>query len=141
VIQVAAVLLVQDGEYVVQKRDDIPTIAEPGKTALWGGATEEEESWDMAASRELKEETGVEAPPEAFMLLTDFIVEGRSPRNKGKPVHVYLTALEVEKDVAVQCLEGVRLVRITMAEDATIYSDFLMEAIKLYEAKTRQDPF
>jgi 8-oxo-dGTP diphosphatase len=60
----------QLGLVLLQKRDDIPTIREPGKWDVWGGHCEEEETFEACAIRELHEEIGVEiADPRALKLL------------------------------------------------------------------------
>jgi 8-oxo-dGTP diphosphatase len=47
--------------YLLQLRDDIPTIAFPGKWGFFGGAVEEGESPDDAVTRELEEEISASA--------------------------------------------------------------------------------
>src|SRR5580765_2846241 len=54
-------LLTTSGKVIGQRRDDIPTIDDPGKTSIFGGAIEEGEEPRMAAWRELvQEETNLQ---------------------------------------------------------------------------------
>ena len=48
------------GHVLLQKRDNIPTILEPGKWDVWGGHCEAGETPVACAIRELREEIGVE---------------------------------------------------------------------------------
>jgi len=57
----AALLVLPDGRYVMQRRDDIPTIMLPGHWALFGGGIEPGETVDAAIRRELMEELGFAA--------------------------------------------------------------------------------
>lgn len=50
------ILWLEPETYVLQKRDDIPGIFNPGQLAFFGGAKEEGETWVGCAHRELKEE-------------------------------------------------------------------------------------
>ena len=131
-LQIAMALLIQEGKYVVQKRDDIPTIAEPGKLSLWGGALEGNETPEEAVIREIKEETGVIVPAESLKLLIAYETIGRSPRTNGLPVMAHLYAVEINSDVVIECFEGQSLERITSAQEPESV-DFLVKAIGLYE--------
>lgn len=53
-----AVLVDRDGLLLLQLRDDIPTIAQPGKIGLFGGHREGSETLLQCTIRELAEETG-----------------------------------------------------------------------------------
>ena len=53
---VAVAILEQQGKFLLQLRDDIPTIIFPGYWALFGGHLEEGETPEMALKREIKEE-------------------------------------------------------------------------------------
>ena len=64
---VAVAILHQDGNFLLQLRDDIPGIVYPGHWGLFGGHLEPDESPDMAIRRELLEEIGY-----APALLTQF---------------------------------------------------------------------
>jgi 8-oxo-dGTP diphosphatase len=58
------------GLVLLQKRDNIPSIPEPGKWDVWGGHCEEGETFEACAIRELYEEIGVEiADPRTLKLL------------------------------------------------------------------------
>lgn len=57
---VAALLLLEDGRYVMQLRDLKPQIFYPGHWGLFGGAVDEGENETEALRRELDEELGFE---------------------------------------------------------------------------------
>jgi 8-oxo-dGTP diphosphatase len=66
------------GYVLLQRRDNIPTIQEPGKWDVWGGHCEEGETPEACAIRELREEIGVEiADPQALKFLMTRSVDGR----------------------------------------------------------------
>jgi 8-oxo-dGTP diphosphatase len=58
---VAIIIQNSDGEVLLLLRDDKLTIAFPNHWTLIGGKVEDGETPEMAAHRELKEETGLEA--------------------------------------------------------------------------------
>lgn len=61
-------VLVRDraGRFLLQLRDQVAGIAFPGWWSLFGGGLEGTEDLRLAACRELLEETGLTAPPEAL---------------------------------------------------------------------------
>ncbi|RMF28412.1 MAG: NUDIX domain-containing protein [Cyanobacteria bacterium J083] len=59
-INVALAIIYQQGKFLMQLRDDIPSILYPGHWALFGGHIEEGESPEIAMRRELKEEIAYE---------------------------------------------------------------------------------
>ena len=68
----------QAGHVLLQKRDNIPTIQEPGKWDVWGGHCEAGETPEACAIRELREELGIEiADPRALKFLMARAVDGR----------------------------------------------------------------
>jgi 8-oxo-dGTP diphosphatase len=65
------------GDVLLQKRDNILTIQEPGKWDVWGGHCEAGETPKACAMRELYEEIGVEIPdPQALKPLLTRSVNG-----------------------------------------------------------------
>lgn len=58
-----AILINTKGEFVLQKRDNKPNIAEPGKVVNFGGSVEDGEDPKMAMIRELKEELNLDIKP------------------------------------------------------------------------------
>lgn len=60
--EVAIAILYQGDRFLLQLRDDIPTIAWPGHWAFFGGHLEPGELPDAAVYRELQEEIGYDAP-------------------------------------------------------------------------------
>ena len=55
----AAIIVLDDGTYLLQLRDQIPEIFFPGHWGLFGGAIDGDESPQRALRRELREELGI----------------------------------------------------------------------------------
>jgi 8-oxo-dGTP pyrophosphatase MutT (NUDIX family) len=51
-----AIILTEDSRFVLQRRDNDPTIKNPGMVSLFGGHLDAEESFESAIRRELYEE-------------------------------------------------------------------------------------
>lgn len=60
--QIAHAVLLVDGAYVLQLRDDIPGIAARGMYALFGGSLEDGETPEVGVRREIAEELGITLP-------------------------------------------------------------------------------
>jgi len=135
---IAGVLIKQNGEYVVQKRDNIPNIAEPGMLTFWGGAADGDETPKMAAVRELLEETGLKVREEELEYIMNYETHGRSPAFIGKTINVYSYFLEVESAVEINCYEGEKAVRFIklsdIIESGETPNDLLTKAIERYES-------
>lgn len=69
---VAAILLLPDGRYVLQRRDDKRGIFFPGHWSLFGGALEPGESDEAALRRELVEELAFDARDRPLAYFTRF---------------------------------------------------------------------
>ena len=69
-VSVAIAILYREGKFLVQLRDDIPTIVHPGCWALFGGHLEEGETPDVAIKREIKEEIDYFMPPQTRLFKT-----------------------------------------------------------------------
>src|SRR5262245_41676688 len=57
---VAALLVLEDGRYIMQLRDDVPNIWHPGHWGLFGGGVDDREDEVAALRRELREELELE---------------------------------------------------------------------------------
>ena len=68
----AAILLLEDGRYLLQLRDDIPGIWYPGHWGLFGGGVEPNEDEVTALRRELREEIGLDLVEDQAHLFTRF---------------------------------------------------------------------
>lgn len=72
----AIAILEQEGQYLLQLRDDIPTILFPGHWALFGGHLEPGETPLEAVKREIWEEIGFKFDdPQYFRLYADEIAQ------------------------------------------------------------------
>ena len=100
---VAALILIPDGRYLLQLRDDIPEIFFPGHWALFGGGIEPGETDRQAVVREVMEEIGLLIEEERFQFFTnftfDFSFAGASPNLKRVFFEVTLTEDEVARAV------------------------------------------
>ena len=67
---VCALMTLEDGRYLLQKRDLIPNIWYPGHWGLFGGAVESGEKRESALIRELEEEIGY--VPDGITRFTNF---------------------------------------------------------------------
>ncbi|WFU18931.1 NUDIX domain-containing protein [Bradyrhizobium sp. CB3481] len=114
----AAILLDEDGRLLMQLRDNVPDIREPGKIGLFGGQREGDESFLDCIVREIQEELGYYLPPSRFELLArwsgpdDAAPEGTIHAElflaRGVPVEKLTIAEGALKIVAVDELEQVR---------------------------------
>jgi 8-oxo-dGTP diphosphatase len=71
-IEVAISILPRDGKFLMQLRDDIPTILYPGLWGLFGGHIEVGETPEIAVEREIMEEIGYQIQdPKKFGCYSD----------------------------------------------------------------------
>ena len=73
---VSVFLKADDGSYLMQLRDNKPSIVFPGNWGLFGGSIESGESVCEAASRELVEEIGIQIIPEEIFEFRQYILHG-----------------------------------------------------------------
>jgi 8-oxo-dGTP pyrophosphatase MutT (NUDIX family) len=67
---VAALLVLEDGRYIMQLRDDVPNIWYPGHWGLFGGGIDDREDEVEALRRELREELELEVnDPRLFAII------------------------------------------------------------------------
>lgn len=71
-----ALIVLDDGRYLMQLRDQKPGIFYPGHWGLFGGALEPGEDADVALLRELREELNLENAQPRFFTRFDFDLEG-----------------------------------------------------------------
>jgi 8-oxo-dGTP pyrophosphatase MutT (NUDIX family) len=69
---VAALIQLADGRYVMQLRDDLPTIWYPNHWGCFGGAVDPDEAPEDALRRELREELEFEAGSFTYFTRFDF---------------------------------------------------------------------
>ncbi len=137
-IQVAGVLIIQGDEYVLQYRDNIPSIAEPDTYSLWGGALEGSETAEDGALREFREETGLTLTKNDLRHLHSYETVGKGPKSFGKPVFAHLFVTEVDSDAMITAYEGqgvVRLPKYSVLHEKL--NEFAKEAIEIYETAAR----
>ena len=109
------------GCVLLQKRDNIPTIREPGKWDVWGGHCEEDETPEACAIRELREEIGVEITDSSTLkFLMSRPVEGQE-----ESVFAYM----FEDDGTPPVYEGERAAWFTPEEAASMSMAFGAEAL------------
>ena len=93
------ILLSTENKFILQQRDDIPTIAQPGKITHFGGAVEEGESPIEAAARELNEELSITVNQKEITLLSSEEVFS-SHFNENIREHLFVVK-NIEKDVLI----------------------------------------
>ena len=80
--EIAAALLIDvNGNVLLQQRDNIPHIIQPGKVGLFGGHREGEETFLECVVREIAEEISQHIPAERFQHL--FSLDGADPEGAG----------------------------------------------------------
>ncbi len=71
-VEVAIAILTQNGKFLMQLRDNIPTILYPGLWGLFGGHIEAGETPEIAVEREILEEIGYQIKePQKFGCYSD----------------------------------------------------------------------
>jgi 8-oxo-dGTP diphosphatase len=107
--EVSCVIVVDtQGNLLLQQRDDISGILQPGKIALFGGHREAGETYLECAVREFREELSLHMPPQSFELL--FVHDGEDLDAEGGTIYVEFFVVRgvLSKDVKV--MEGALLI-------------------------------
>ncbi|MEB3170260.1 MAG: NUDIX hydrolase [Synechococcaceae cyanobacterium] len=125
-VAVALALLEREGRWLLQLRDDIPTIIAPGCWALFGGHLDPGETPEQALRRELQEEIAWEVGPLAFCCRHD-----RPERS----LHYFHAALTAPLE-ALELREGQDMALVSLAELETglVWSPRLQEHRPLAES-------
>ena len=105
-IEVALAMLQRDGRWLMQLRDEIPTIVAPGCWGLFGGHLDPCETPEQALRRELLEEISWQ-PPELELVMVHHIHR--------RTAHVFWAELSVPLE-QLQLLEGQDLALISAEE-------------------------
>jgi 8-oxo-dGTP pyrophosphatase MutT (NUDIX family) len=110
-LEVALAMLQREGRWLMQLRDEIPTIVAPGCWGLFGGHLDPGETPEQALRRELLEEISWQAP--ALELVMVHHIHRRT-------AHVFRAELSVPLE-QLQLLEGQDMALVT-AEDLLVGS-------------------
>jgi 8-oxo-dGTP diphosphatase len=113
-------LLTPANEVIAMHRDDIPTIRDPGKYGVFGGAAENDETPVEAALREIEEETNLRPKPEDFEL---FKVYKQKRDNIPVPAKLSIFVLRGIDPASLQTHEGQGIKLLKDASDPNIASD------------------
>lgn len=105
----AGVILVDPrGWILLQERDEHPRI-DPETWGLSGGHVEPGESFEVAAHRELEEETGVRIEVGGLELFDEFVVDHREAYGTWDRMQVFVAATTLT-DADIDCREGRQIV-------------------------------
>jgi 8-oxo-dGTP pyrophosphatase MutT (NUDIX family) len=110
-------LVAPGGRLIGQRRDDIPTIDNPGKVSTFGGTVEAGEDPLEAAWRELtQEETNLHLPDRAIRHLMDDVA-WRELTSEWEVRHFFYASITDEQLEALEVFEGAGWAEITGPED------------------------
>lgn len=99
---VAAILVLDDGRYLLQHRDDIPGIWYPDHWGCFGGAIDPGEEPQETMSRELREELAIELQPIGPILKMDYEIVGRGKFYR----NYFVSKISLEQVSAIRLGEG-----------------------------------
>lgn len=122
----SAILVSTDGHLLLQVRDDVPHISDPGKISLFGGRREGKESFLDCVVREVHEEIGLHLPPERFELIGTYFGPDHLTPGGTRHGHVYV-ARNVPVDQLTVTEGALRVVALT---DLDHLKDSLSSAAK-----------
>lgn len=100
-------LVLPDGQVLLQRRDDDPRIVNPGRVTLFGGLAEGGEDARECAVRELGEELGLVVAPAELAYLAGTVKE----EDSGALTECSLYVLHLEPDVELVQREGAGICR------------------------------
>jgi 8-oxo-dGTP pyrophosphatase MutT (NUDIX family) len=80
VLQSAHAILLLDGQYILQLRDDRPDIATPGQWSLFGGMIAADETPLKSVQREVFEELAIQPREFQYLWFIDYIAEFEQER-------------------------------------------------------------
>lgn len=100
----AAVMATADGRYLMQLRDDIPTIMLPDHWCLFGGTIEPGESAEAALRRELMEELSYRAGTVEFF--SELIIDLPFPKPRTDRMSFFHVPIEADEVAGMVLREG-----------------------------------
>ena len=100
----AAVMATADGRYLMQLRDDIPTILLPDHWCLFGGTVEPGESAEAALRRELVEELSYAASDVEFFV--ELIIDLPFPTPRTDRMSFFIVPIEADEVAGMVLREG-----------------------------------
>ncbi len=108
-VHVAIAILYQDGKFLMQLRDNIPSIIFPGYWAFFGGHIEPGETPEVAVQREVLEEIGYTLPP-TFAKFGDYTDERAFRHVFSAPLTVNLNQLVLNEgwDMGLLSLDDIK---------------------------------
>ena len=103
---VAALIIDEDGRYLLQLRDDVPDIWFPDHCGLFGGAIDGDEGLEEAFAQEMEEELGF--VPDAATNFTRFDYDASFFGRPGAVLtrHYYIVSVSAEAEKDFQLGEG-----------------------------------
>jgi 8-oxo-dGTP diphosphatase len=113
-VTVGVILRNAQGAILLQLRDDIPTIADPGCWAVPGGGQDPGESYEAAARREMLEETGYTVGD------LELVCERDLDRRNGVVEHQVFFLSDYDGVQALECYEGQRIEWMSIASACTL---------------------
>lgn len=109
---VAAVIVLEDGRYLLQHRDDIPGIWYPDHWGCFGGGVDRGEEERAAMRRELREELGLEIELSGSILRMDYEIVGQGTFYR----NYFEVHLSAEQAAGIELGEGQRYGAFTGAQ-------------------------
>ncbi len=134
---VAAIIMVEDGRYLLQLRDDIPRIFYPGFWGCFGGGVSSGEEPAAALRRELREELQFEPKDCTQILSLEFDLHGINGKKHYR--HYYLAATTRAESDRFMLHEGAAMKLFTPAETLALanLTPYDALALWLYNARSR----
>ncbi|HRJ90582.1 MAG TPA: Mur ligase domain-containing protein [Candidatus Saccharibacteria bacterium] len=118
--KVGSVIVIDtDNNFVLQQRDDKPTISFPGTITGFGGAIENDESLREGAARELAEETNLDFDTAELEYCGTFYQTGTLD---GKPRMVSYYVLRDADTSNIEVYEGQGAAKIPLSADTSVYN-------------------
>jgi len=131
-------LVAPDDRVIGQRRDDIPTIDNPGKVGAFGGTVEDGEDSRKAAWRELtQEETNLRLPLDQIRYLTDDVA-WRELTGEWEVRYFFYAPITERQLEALEVFEGAGWALISGPEDADLIDSWRACTRTLFQRLARE---